>query len=178
MGMGRRTALLTCLATLLVAALVPGAVRSAVDSRTSMAALEGGVLSEVNTVRAAHGLHPLRLSPQLSAAARQHTSEMLTDGYFEHESFSGSPFWKRIQRFYSQGSFAHWSVGENLLWSSPDIRPRRAIELWMASPGHRENILDPTWREIGIAAVHADSSVGTFGGGAVTVITTDFGVRR
>ena len=176
--MARRAAFLTCLITLLVGALAPGAVLPAVDSRTSMAALEGGVLAELNDVRAANGLRPLRLSPALSAAARQHTSEMLADGYFEHESFGGWPFWKRIQRFYARGNYDRWSVGENLLWSSADIRAKKAVELWMASPGHRENILAPTWREIGIAAVHADSSVGTFGGGAVTVITTDFGVRR
>jgi uncharacterized protein YkwD len=50
--------------------------------------------------------------------------------------------------------------------------------MWMASPEHRRNILDPTWREIGIAAVHAASAPGTYGGQPVTVITTDFGVRR
>jgi uncharacterized protein YkwD len=47
----------------------------------------------------------------------------------------------------------------------------------MDSAGHRRNILSTTWREIGIAAVHSTTSRGTFGGGAVTVITTNFGVR-
>jgi uncharacterized protein YkwD len=183
-GVGRHTALAVCLIALLVGTFAPGAVHSAVDSSTAgsagttVAFLEGGVLAELNDVRAAHGLRPLALSPQLSAAARQHNAEMLTDGYFEHESFGGSPFWKRIQRFYAKASFARWSVGENLLWSSPDIQAKRAVKVWMASPGHRENILEPDWREIGISALHVSSSVGTFGGGAVTVITTDFGIRR
>ena len=129
-------------------------------------------------MRAANGLRPLSLSPQLAAAARQHTSEMLAKGYFAHESFGGGPFSERLQRFYAPGRSGRWSVGENLLWSSPDVQAKRAVELWMASPGHRENILAPAWREIGIAAIHANTSVGAFGGGAVTVITTDFGVRR
>ena len=47
----------------------------------------------------------------------------------------------------------------------------------MRSPEHRANILNPNWREIGIAAVHSDGAPGTFGGLPVTIITTDFGVR-
>jgi uncharacterized protein YkwD len=175
--MGRRKAFIACLATLLAAAVVPGAVQSAAESRTSMAALQNGVLAQLNGVRAAKGLRSLTISPALSAAARQHTSEMLADGYFEHKSFNGTDFSQRIVRFYAPSSSRRWSVGENLLWSSPDIRAKKALELWMASPGHRANILAPGWREIGIAAVHADSSVGVYGGGAVTVITTDFGTR-
>jgi uncharacterized protein YkwD len=176
--MGRRTALLACLTALLVGVFSPGAVQSAVGSQStrSVASLEGGVLAELNTVRAAHGLRPLRLNAELSAAARQHTSEMLTDGYFEHESFDGSAFWKRIKRFYGPGA-GSWSVGENLLWSSNTLAAKRAVELWMASPGHRENILNRSWREIGIAALYSGTSSGTFGGGPVTLVTTDFGVR-
>jgi uncharacterized protein YkwD len=176
--MGRRTVLLATLTALFVGVLSPGAVHSAIgsQSKVSVAALEGGVLAELNDVRAAHGLRPLRLNAQLSAAARQHTSEMLTDGYFEHESFDGSAFWKRIKRFYAPGK-GGWSVGENLLWSSNTLAAKRAVELWMASPGHRENILNGSWREIGVSALYSGASTGTFGGGPVTVITTDFGAR-
>lgn len=176
--MGRRTAMVACLAALLVGALAPGAARASTDSRSSLAALEVSILAELNDVRAANGLRPLRISSQLAAAARLHTSEMLAYGYFEHDSLGGSPFWKRIQRFYSRADYGHWSVGENLLWSSPDLEAKKAVKLWLASPGHKQNILAPGWREIGISAVHTETSVGAFGGGAVTVITTDFGVRR
>jgi uncharacterized protein YkwD len=48
----------------------------------------------------------------------------------------------------------------------------------MNSPEHRANILTPRWREIGISAVHVASAPGTFKGLEVTIITTDFGVRR
>ena len=74
--------------------------------------------------------------------------------------------------------FRPLSVGENLLWSSPDVDPAQAVQLWMASPEHRQNILTARWREIGVGALHADSAPGTNGGRAVTVITTDFGVRE
>jgi uncharacterized protein YkwD len=49
--------------------------------------------------------------------------------------------------------------------------------MWMNSPGHRENLLSRRWREIGLGAVHVASAGGEFGGGPVTVITADFGVR-
>jgi uncharacterized protein YkwD len=48
----------------------------------------------------------------------------------------------------------------------------------MSSPEHRANILDPNWREIGVSAQHVASAPGAYKGLEVTVITTDFGVRR
>ena len=66
---------------------------------------------------------------------------MGADGYFEHNSHDGTAFWKRIERWYGSGGYGYWSVGENLLWSSPDVEPAGALELWMDSPEHRANIL-------------------------------------
>jgi uncharacterized protein YkwD len=50
--------------------------------------------------------------------------------------------------------------------------------MWMKSPPHRANILDPRWREIGVGAVYSASARGAFTHRPVTIITTDFGVRR
>ena len=102
---------------------------------------------------------------------------MGTDGYFAHASFDGTTYWKRIEQWYPLVGLPVWSVGENLLWSSPDLTPATALKMWMHSPEHRANILNPNWREIGIAAVHSDGAPGAFGGQPVTIITTDFGVR-
>jgi uncharacterized protein YkwD len=165
----------------LVAALVgaPSAfARHGASNQTSVQALATGVLVELNAIRTAHGLVPVKLNATLSAAAKGHSSEMLTDGYFAHNSFSGAAFWKRLTGYSNKAAHGYWSVGENLLWESPDVAPAEALRLWMASPEHRKNILTPSWREIGISAIHADSAPGTFGGQPVTVITTDFGVRR
>jgi uncharacterized protein YkwD len=139
--------------------------------------LDLGVLVQLNEIRKAHGLVPLKLNPTLSVAAQSHSSEMLADGYFAHESVGGAPFWKRLIAYSSSAPHGSWSVGENLLWSSPEVDAVKALKLWMASPEHRHNILAARWHEIGIAAVHADSAPGTYGGHAVTVITTDFGSR-
>ena len=139
--------------------------------------LEPLVLAELNRVRAAHLLRPLRLSTKLSAAADLHSRSMGRLGFFAHDSSDGSPFWKRVQRFYPQGSFRNWSVGENLLWASPTLDAKRALELWMASPKHRQNILTPTWREIGIGAVSVAAAPGVFAGNDVTIVATEFGAR-
>ena len=145
--------------------------------QTDIQALDTGVLVQLNAIRVAHGLVPLRLNPTLSAAAESHSAEMVADGYFAHESVDGAPFWKRLTRYSSTAPHGAWSVGENLLWSSPGVGASKALDLWMASPEHRANILASRWREIGIAAVHVASASGTYGGRPVTVITTDFGVR-
>jgi uncharacterized protein YkwD len=145
--------------------------------QASIQTLDAGVLVQLNAIRSSHRLVPLKLNATLSMAAGRHSAEMVADGYFAHNSQNGSPFWKRLTR-YAAAAPHGWSVGENLLWSSPEVDASAALRMWMASPEHRRNILDPTWREIGIAAVHAASAPGTYGGQPVTVITTDFGVRR
>ncbi len=148
------------------------------DHASAMQALQAGVLTEINATRWGHGLGPLRLSSALSAAARQHSVEMATRGYFSHTSSNGTSFDRRVARYYPMGRNSYWSVGENLLWSSPDVDAGGALDMWMNSPEHRANILSARWRQIGISAVHVTAGPGVFGGAPVTVITTDFGVRR
>jgi uncharacterized protein YkwD len=140
-------------------------------------ALDAGVLVQLNQIRRDHQLQPLTLNPALSRAALSHTQEMVAKGYFQHDSADGEPFWKRIEVYYPEGSSTFWAVGENLFWSSGLATSAESMQAWMASPPHRANILDPRWREIGIAAVNAQAP-GTYGGLDVTVVTTDFGVRR
>lgn len=169
--------------TAVVAALAAG-VSSAQAAPTQPARkiqavdrLEPLVLAELNKVRRAHSLRPLKLSTTLSRAADLQSRSMGRLGFFAHESSDGSPFWKRVQRFYPQGAFRNWSVGENLLWASPTLDAKRALALWMASPKHRQNILAPVWREIGIGAISVAAAPGVFGGSDVTIIATDFGSR-
>jgi uncharacterized protein YkwD len=160
-------------------AVAPAAfARHGTAKQTSVQALAGGVLVQLNAIRTAHGLVPLKPNALLSAAAKAHSSEMLADGYFAHNSHDGAPFFKRLTPYSRPTAPGYWSVGENLLWSSPNVDAASALRLWMASPEHRRNILTSSWREIGIAAIHADSAPGTYGGQPVTVITTDFGVRQ
>jgi uncharacterized protein YkwD len=159
------------------ALLVPAAGAEPRARAVALTPLESGVLVDINVFRRAHHLAPLRLNAKLGAAAMAHTREMASDGYFAHDSQDGSAFWRRIQSFYGSSPWRFWSVGENLLWSSPDVSARKALQMWLASPEHRANLMNPRWREIGVAAVHVAAAPGVFNGLDVTIVTTDFGVR-
>jgi uncharacterized protein YkwD len=178
--MARRAARLVtaalCVAGLWTVASPAGASSQA--PATAMSALEQGVLADVNAMRHQHGLSALRFSTKLAAAARAHSFEMANRGYFSHDSANGSSFDRRIVRYYPLRGTHYWSVGENLLWSSPDVDAAGALNMWMASPEHRRILLTARWREVGLAAVHVAAAPGTYGGREVTIVTADFGVRR
>ncbi len=163
-----------------VAMTAPASARN--DGPTSassgVSALEAAVLANVNQIRAQHGLRTLNLSARLSGAADQQSDAMGAKGFFSHNSADGTAFWKRIRRYYTDRNYRYWSVGENLLWSSPDVDASQALDMWMKSPEHRANLLSSKWREIGLSAVHVQAAPGAFQGLDVTIVTADFGVRR
>jgi uncharacterized protein YkwD len=150
---------------------------SSASARVNLSALESQLLGKINLTRGRRGLRPLRISARLTAAANQHSASMAAKGYFSHDSANGGSFFKRIASFYSYRGYSNWSAGENILWSSPDIDPAGALNLWMHSPEHRANLLNRSWREIGLGAVHAASAPGVYGGDEVTIVTADFGFR-
>jgi uncharacterized protein YkwD len=169
----------------LVAILAAAVAASPTGARTqegrTLAArddLESGVLVQINALRRQHGLAPLRLNGRLRAAADVHSAAMASRGFFSHASADGTIFWKRVARFYPQGSSRYWSVGENLLWSSPDVDAAGTLKMWLESPSHRKNLLKREWREIGLSAVHVGSAPGVYKGREVTIVTADFGTRR
>jgi uncharacterized protein YkwD len=176
---GRATGSLALLALVLGLCTVATPAGATVDSpATAMRSLEQDVLANLNALRRQHGLGALRFSPKLAAAARHHSTDMANRGYFSHSSANGSSFSRRIARFYPSSGRRYWSVGENLLWSSPDVDAAGAINMWLNSPAHRKIMLTARWREVGLSAVHVTSAPGTFGGREVTIVTADFGVRR
>ena len=165
-------------AVLAVAGLLAASALATGRSERSLPGLNRQVLAGVNKFRIAHGLVALRESSALNRSARQHSLEMGRDGYFDHPSADGTAFWKRIQHYYPADGYAHWAVGENLLWSSPDVSAVAALKMWIASPPHLKNLLTPQWRQIGVSAVTVADAPGVYEGRRVTIITTDFGARR
>jgi uncharacterized protein YkwD len=134
------------------------------------------ILARMNAARAAHGLRPLRRNPELAVAARHHSLEMARAGYFAHASANGGSFAVRVREWYRVVG-RRWAVGENLLWSTPTIGGLQAVDLWLASPGHRANVLGRSWKDVGCAAVHVAAAPGVYGHQPVTVVTCDFGRR-
>ena len=178
--MARRAARFLTLALSIVGLWVAAAPAGATSQApvATMSALEQGVLADVNAFRQDHGLASLRSSTKLAAAARAHSVDMAKRGYFSHDSANGSSFATRLARYYPVRGSRYWSVGENLLWSSPDVDATSALNMWLDSPEHRRILLTARWREIGLSAVHVASAPGTYGGREVTIVTADFGVRR
>jgi uncharacterized protein YkwD len=155
----------------------PKKASATVSARVHLSVLESQLLGQINVTRARRGLRPLRISSALTAAADQHSQSMAQKGYFSHDSANGGSFFKRIASFYPYRGYSSWSAGENILYSTPDIDPAGALRLWMNSPEHRANLLNRSWREIGLGAVHAASAPGVYNGDEVTIVTADFGFR-
>ena len=102
---------------------------------------------------------------------------MATFGFFAHESRNGTSFSQRIKQFYGLRSNP-WTVGENLAMFGGSTPSAGAIvDAWMASPGHRANLLREVFRDAGIAIMFNPAAGGVFGGESTWVITLDLGRR-
>lgn len=129
-----------------------------------------------NELRTDRGLKALCVQPQLTKAARAHSQEMLDKDYASHNSYNGETVKQRLKRFgYAFGGYSYYAYGENIAWGCRSQGfPAPIFEWWMGSPDHRSNILDPTYREVGVGA-----RVGTFKDCAeATTYTVDFGIRK
>ena len=74
---------------------------------------------------------------------------MIEKDYFSHDSANGQDFSVRVKRF----GYDWRTVGENIAWGSGSLgSPENRFEGWMNSPGHKANILDGSFREVGIGA--------------------------
>ena len=151
---------------------------SAASNEKELTSLNKQVAAAINDFRKKHGLNSLDVSNELNASARQHSMEMGAKGYFAHNSADGTLWWKRIMHYYPQGNYTYWTVGENLLFSSPSISAADAMKLWIGSPEHLANLKNKNWRDLGVSAVHVTDAGGVYDGYTVTIITTDFGARH
>jgi uncharacterized protein YkwD len=176
--MRRSARFFAALGVLLVVAFLPATGSARTPAKTGQVLqVQEALLAQINAFRAAHGLVQLRLSGSLAVAAGAHSAQMARLGFFSHNSANGQSFSQRIAQTYSARGFRSWTVGENLVWGGPDIGAARAFRLWLSSPPHRANMLNPRWREVGLGAVHSTSAPGVYGGGAATIVTADFGAR-
>jgi uncharacterized protein YkwD len=135
------------------------------------------ILCLLNEQRAANGLGQLQMNAALTAAATAHSSEMNADSYFAHASADGAPFQSRISAAGYLLGARSWNVGENIAWGSLALgTPQALMTAWMNSPEHRANILDPTYREIGVGTAFGDPLVPN--APAAVIVTTDFGAVK
>lgn len=139
--------------------------------------IRAAVLCLVNQERAAHGESELRADEHLQQAAQAHTESMVSGNYFEHVGPAGeTPVARMRASGYIYSSQVGFEVGENLAWGTLwESSPRAIVASWMASQGHRENILDPHYRDTGVGvSPHPPSAMAH--GQAGGIYTQDFGV--
>jgi uncharacterized protein YkwD len=117
----------------------------------------------INKLRRKRHLRALKDNPQLYRAANQHARDMVAGAYFSHDSPDGRGVSDRVKGVGYVRGYARWQVGENLAWGSGlESTARRIVLAWMGSPGHKHNLLDPSYREAGLA-VAAGSPVNGVG---------------
>jgi uncharacterized protein YkwD len=142
----------------------------------NVAEVRAATLCLVNRERTDHGERALRWNNRLVAAAQSHSESMAFGGYFQHISPNGETPVSRMRHVgYIYSSRIGFEVGENIAWGSLWLgTPRAIVAAWMASPGHRANILDANYRETGIGvSPHLSLFAPGQSGG---MYTQDFGV--
>ena len=172
------SALLVCIVALAApagAAAASCANASASPSNLSSKTAVKTTACLINSERRSRGLRKVRLNGRLSKAAVRHGKDMVQRNYFSHTSPSGSTFLSRIKRAGYLRRARAWSAGENIAWGSGGYAtPRSIVRAWMNSPGHRANILNSRFREVGLAVVRGAPRRGSDG---ATYVNT-FGYRR
>ncbi|BFI97876.1 CAP domain-containing protein [Priestia sp. Y58] len=116
---------------------------------------EQKVVDLVNQEREKQGLKPLTLNKELSDVARTKSKDMMDKGYFDHNSPTyGSPF-----DMMKQFGIEYTTAGENI--AKGQQSPEDVMNAWMNSDGHRKNILNPDFTEIGVGYVKGDTTYWT-----------------
>ena len=117
------------------------------QASSSVSAYERRVAELINEIRRQNGLGELTLNEALCDVAREKSRDMKTLGYFDHTSPTyGSPF-DMMKTF----GITYRAAGENIAMGYPT--PESVVEGWMHSDGHRANILNPSFSEIGMGYV-------------------------
>ncbi|AVZ29745.1 CAP domain-containing protein [Nodularia spumigena CS-584] len=117
--------------------------------------IEIAVRQRINEVRQNEDLHPLEHNEKLAQVARNYSRQMAENNFFSHTGNDDSTLQDRVRA----GGMIYWVVGENLFKSTNVPQPVKvAVEGWMESSGHRENILRPVFTETGVGVWRVDNT--------------------
>lgn len=127
---------------------VPAAAGPVAHPAPAAASVQG-LINQTNAQRVANGLAPLRVDPNLSRLAQDWANTISRDGVIRHRP----NYWTHYPAGLPAG-------GENVLQAWNDYSDARLVQLWMDSPGHRKNLLDPRAKSVGIGmATSADGKL-------------------
>jgi uncharacterized protein YkwD len=145
--------------------------------QSNIEAVRAATLCLVNQERNSRGEASLQFNTDLQQSAQAHTESMAFGDYFEHDGPGGdTPLSRMIAAGYIPNSNVGYEIGENIGWGTFSLgTPRAIVAAWMASPGHRANILDPHFRDTAVGvSPHVPSSLS--GGQPGGIYTQDFGI--
>ena len=145
-------------------------------STGNIESVEAATLCLINDERARFGEPALIEDAHLASAATGHSHDMDARDYFEHVSPGGQTLLMRVR---ASGFFPNdhvgYTLGENIAWGTLWLAtPHAIVKAWMASPGHRANILDRSFRYTGIG-IDPDLPRAMSHGQAGGMYTQDFG---
>lgn len=127
--------------------IYPGQVLTIPQVDSSVSAFESEVIRLVNEIRVQNGLKPLTANWELSRVARYKSQDMVNNRYFSHTSPTyGTPF-QMIKAF----GLSYRTAGENIAYGQRT--PQAVVNAWMNSSGHRANILNSSYTQIGVGYV-------------------------
>lgn len=122
------------------------------SAATAASQYEAELLRLTNLERQKAGIAALRLSNQLNQAAQNHADDMAKNHYFNHTGLNGSQPSDRA----TAAGYNYSYIGENI--AAGGSTPAATIQQWMNSQGHRENILNSNYTEIGFGYSYSNSS--------------------
>lgn len=176
--------LLLCFSALVALALPASASAAGCDptasttvpDATTLSAARTATVCLVNAERTQRGLRPVVARAELSTASSGLAKDMVARDFFDHVDPDGATMVDRLRRAGWMPRSGSWSAGENIAWAGGSgATPQQIVADWMGSAGHRANILQPSFREIGIG-IALGAPVANVGMSAATYVT-DFGYR-
>jgi uncharacterized protein YkwD len=132
--------------------------------------IENGIHIKINEERSLFGLPALSFDKSLTSLARVHSEDMLTNNYFAHNDAQGCSSSCRL----TNAGYSWQAAGENIYLMSGyqitiDKVVSMAVESWMQSPGHRANVLNPSFTHEGVGVAFE---------GTRLYVTEDFALPR
>ena len=126
---------------------------TAMDNASNTFAQE--VLRLTNEFRAEQGSAPVTLNQKLAQAAQGHSVDMATQDFFSHTAKDGDTLTDRVK----QVEYSYRNIGENI--AAGQSTPEAVVAAWKKSPGHRANMLNPQFAELGVGYYNLKNDTGS-----------------
>ncbi|MEM9487000.1 MAG: CAP domain-containing protein [Cyanobacteria bacterium P01_F01_bin.116] len=112
------------------------------------------VLLLTNEFRAQNDLAPLTLNQELTTTAQKHSQAMASEDFFSHIGLNGATPWDRA----AEEGYTASAMAENI--AAGQLTPEQVVQGWINSPGHRANMLNSSYTELGVGYVELTNDTG------------------